>query len=216
MYNLNIDYFKNIDSKEKAYWLGFIYADGSVKNNTLIVQIKDYNHLESFRNAIAFDGPIKVVHGSGYNPDAIHYRLNVCRKEFVQPILDLGRYNSSMVFPDIPDELIKSFIVGYFDGDGSVWIAKNSSIIKGARYTYEKIGFSIIGDFSISLLISNYLISIGITNRIKNSKSEGMFYVEFSGKKSSRLFENHFYIDDIPVLVRKKEIVVNYNGPSVP
>lgn len=215
MYNLNIDYFKNIDSKEKAYWLGFIYADGSVKNNTLIIQIKDYDHLASFKNAIEFDGPIKVVYGSGYNPNAIHYRLNICRKEFVQPILNLGRYNSAMVFPNIPSELIKSFIIGYFDGDGSVWVSKNSSIIKGVRYTYNKIGFDIIGDFSISLSISDYLTSIGISNKIKNSKSEKMYYVEFSGKKSSRLFENHFYTNDLPVLIRKKEIVVNYNGPSV-
>ena len=29
-HNLNKEYFKNIDTEEKAYWLGFIAADGCV------------------------------------------------------------------------------------------------------------------------------------------------------------------------------------------
>ena len=29
-HNLNKDYFKNIDNEEKAYWLGFIAADGCI------------------------------------------------------------------------------------------------------------------------------------------------------------------------------------------
>ena len=29
---IDIDYFKNVDTEEKAYWLGFLYADGCVQN----------------------------------------------------------------------------------------------------------------------------------------------------------------------------------------
>ena len=29
-YRYDIDYFNLIDNAEKAYWLGFLYADGSV------------------------------------------------------------------------------------------------------------------------------------------------------------------------------------------
>lgn len=28
--NLNVDYFENVNSKEKAYWLGYLYADGNI------------------------------------------------------------------------------------------------------------------------------------------------------------------------------------------
>ena len=33
-YNFNTTYFKNIDDEHKAYWLGFIYADGSISGKS--------------------------------------------------------------------------------------------------------------------------------------------------------------------------------------
>lgn len=36
-YYFDFNYFQTIDTSEKAYWLGFMYADGSVRNNTLRV-----------------------------------------------------------------------------------------------------------------------------------------------------------------------------------
>lgn len=34
-YSLNEHYFDNIDCDEKAYWLGFLFADGAISNNTI-------------------------------------------------------------------------------------------------------------------------------------------------------------------------------------
>ena len=55
-HNLNKEYFKNIDTEEKAYWLGFIYADGyiikSEKNYELGIELnyKDVEHLNKFNS----------------------------------------------------------------------------------------------------------------------------------------------------------------------
>lgn len=38
-YNYNDNYFENIDTEEKAYWLGFIAADGSIVNNNRALEI---------------------------------------------------------------------------------------------------------------------------------------------------------------------------------
>lgn len=44
-----LTYFENIDTEEKAYWLGFLYADGYVNANEDKIELclaeKDFHHL---------------------------------------------------------------------------------------------------------------------------------------------------------------------------
>ena len=51
-YNCNYDYFKEIDTEDKSYWLGFLYADGSIHKTKhtmdLVLSINDKEHLYSF------------------------------------------------------------------------------------------------------------------------------------------------------------------------
>ena len=57
MINYNRHIFENIDTEEKAYWLGFILADGYLNTDKHMVRIKlgdvDKKHIEKF---IAFIG----------------------------------------------------------------------------------------------------------------------------------------------------------------
>ena len=75
-YNVNHNYFDIIDTEEKAYWLGFLYADGYIRErksgNSLEMKlsIKDKHHLELFResinsNHIIVDGFNKVKYKGG-------------------------------------------------------------------------------------------------------------------------------------------------------
>src|SRR5215213_7989745 len=63
------DYFNTIDTDEKAYWLGFIAADGTVVSNSrqysivLDLQPRDLHWLERFRDTIAPGAKI-TTHGS--------------------------------------------------------------------------------------------------------------------------------------------------------
>ena len=47
---MNENIFQQIDSNNKAYWLGFLAADGSVKGNELSIGLssKDRGHLAKF------------------------------------------------------------------------------------------------------------------------------------------------------------------------
>ena len=51
-YKINENFFKVIDTEEKAYWLGFITADGGLKSDANILKLrqskKDTSHLEKF------------------------------------------------------------------------------------------------------------------------------------------------------------------------
>ena len=57
---LDIDYFKTVDSPEKAYWLGFICADGCIKKDggKLTILVKDREICEKFKKAIKADHKI--------------------------------------------------------------------------------------------------------------------------------------------------------------
>ena len=58
------NYFNLIDSADKAYWLGFIAADGWLSSNLenprmmIGLSLKDISHLEKFKNQIKFTGII--------------------------------------------------------------------------------------------------------------------------------------------------------------
>lgn len=58
----NEHYFDNIDSEEKAYWLGFIFADGCIMNNTKTFELGlskiDSGHIDKFKKSILFTGKV--------------------------------------------------------------------------------------------------------------------------------------------------------------
>lgn len=120
-YHVDDSYFDVINTNEKAYWLGFISADGSVSKNiqfVLVVHKKDLQILIDFKNAIAPDAEIKQEIRKSRN----YYILRLSSRELVEK---LGKYNIisrktyNFEWPnELPEEYYIPFIIGYFDGDG--------------------------------------------------------------------------------------------------
>lgn len=110
--------FDVIDNEEKAYWLGFIHADGYLNERSLEIELKesDINHLEKFAEFIKeIKKPI------------IHIRCKktpTCRiclgcKKLVTKLKEID-VKSANIINLIPDHLKLAFIRGLFDGDGSI------------------------------------------------------------------------------------------------
>lgn len=126
-------FFNDIDSKEKAYWLGFLYADGYVGNDNrieLCLKESDKKHIEKFKNAIKSEHKISIKKNILQGKEFISYRI-VIRDELMNKSLKaLGCINNKSLvceFPLIKDELLIDFIRGYFDGDGCIFFDKRSS-----------------------------------------------------------------------------------------
>ena len=128
-YNVNDAYFENIDTEHKAYWLGFIYADGFINTTEDVVGIslnkEDEEHLEKFKKDIEFEGNIHHYKGKGFtNTDYV--RIIIRSKIMKQHLIKLGVYENKtniLSFPtinQIPRELMIHFIRGYIDGDGCI------------------------------------------------------------------------------------------------
>lgn len=122
--DINYNFFKEINSEENAYFLGLLYSDGCVqiKNNAYIMSLKlksnDQIILEKFRNIMSPSSPIKISEGK-YS----YFRIN--QKEICNQLISHGCVpNKSLVlqFPTtIPAELIRHFLRGYSDGDGTIY-----------------------------------------------------------------------------------------------
>lgn len=131
-YNIDDSYFEKIDSHRKAYFLGFLYADGylNVKNHsiTLSLQEQDKYILESLKEELKSDKPLYFIDYKSKNVNFNNqFSLNITNKKICRDLMNLGlTQNKSLVleFPTcISEEYYSSFILGYMDGDGH--IAKN-------------------------------------------------------------------------------------------
>ena len=83
-YNCNYDYFKEIDTEDKSYWLGFLYADGSIHKTKhtidLVLSINEKEHLYKFNNYLESTYPIKIERDK-------YVKLTIHNNALVSPIL---------------------------------------------------------------------------------------------------------------------------------
>lgn len=129
-YTANYEIFETIDSKEKAYWLGFIAADGCnyqrEHNASIILNIhqKDIEHLQKFKNFCNTDALIQTYESSiGYSNSTPMCKIVLNSIKMSNDLIDKGIVpNKSLILkpPSISKEYYLPFILGYFDGDGSI------------------------------------------------------------------------------------------------
>lgn len=132
-YQCNYQAFKIIDSSEKAYWLGFLAADGCIykrknsNSNFISVNIhsKDNEHLQKFLEFLNANIPIKtIIQQGGYSNNTPMSRITINSKDMVEDCVDKGivpRKSLVLEPPKIDEKYYLPFILGYFDGDGSIY-----------------------------------------------------------------------------------------------
>ena len=119
------DYFEKIDTPAKAYWLGFLYADGYTTTGNrwgLQLQHQDKLHLEKFAHAFSYNGKIRDRVQNGKQNSSIL----INNKKMCNDLKGLGVINNKtaiLTFPNaniLPERLQPHFIRGFFDGDGCI------------------------------------------------------------------------------------------------
>lgn len=124
--NLDVDYFKDIDTKEKAYWLGFFYADGYITRDQKVARLclanKDKGLIERFAACVGADiGKLTTVHRKSTGAKYVYF--SVRRREFVAHMVAAGCTNGktfTIRLPELRDDgLALAFLLGYYDGDGT-------------------------------------------------------------------------------------------------
>lgn len=176
-------FFDYIDNEEKAYWLGFVYADGYIttgNNLGITLSNKDIDHLYKFIKAINGNFQPKTYKGTGYSEN-LYSRVMLKSKRVVDGLIKNGvKYNKSLIleFPSneqVPDNLIRHFIRGYFDGDGSIVLSKNSINMKvcGTKEFLYKM---------ISTLNNNCTYEYKKVLYKRRNDDKNTYYISFGGR----------------------------------
>jgi intein/homing endonuclease len=120
-----------IDTEEKAYWLGFFYADAYNKEKTgqIIIELQERDKPHLDKCAKFFGQPREPFIQYKNKGKYIAYRLELNSRHLSNKLKELGCHGAksfNIVFPDWLDEkLIKHFVRGYFDGDGCLHVNKS-------------------------------------------------------------------------------------------
>ena len=208
-YCLNENYFSSIDSEDKAYWLGFISADGNVykrgENGTIIISfnlnIKDKNHLQKFLDSINSNAIIKEIDGSGYGEGTKMASLYINSKKMGEDLIKLGvvpRKSLILKPPSIEDIFIKDWIRGYFDGDGSITPVLNNG----------KCQLSFLGTKEVLIFIQNFLTPNKTIKLYQKDINKNNFSFNYGGKKSILNILDKFYLNPSIYLERKYKKVL--------
>ena len=132
--NINLDYFKVIDTKEKAYWLGFLFADGWLSRQARYVRFgvssdkKDELQIDRFANAIGFN--LKYKYYPKHITEKNLVKIRFMNRQFAYNLVKLGfiignKKSKNIQLPRLSSrELYLAFLLGYFDGDGKVYAAR--------------------------------------------------------------------------------------------
>lgn len=184
-------FFETIDSESRAYWLGYIMADGCVtitQSNRVEVSSKDIEHLKKWNAAIR--SPHRILMSYGKYGKSVH-----CSKEMVDDLIRHGvvpRKSLTLRFPTtIPEQLIRHFIRGYFDGDGCLSLSR-----KPGRRSQVYVSFVGTGPF-----VASIRDILGITNAIRPRGN--VFVMECTGNMKAKRILDYLYEDATVYLDRK-------------
>lgn len=209
-YYFNNEYFDRIDTEEKAYWLGFLYADGYISSNNngfgCSLKKEDESHLKKFLNCIE----INNLSCLQYEERTKSYGFDLFDANMYNRLVELGftpnkSYDhSDKIFFNIPDSFKRDFIRGLWDGDGYVSISSENKNITGI----------VSNNNELLVTIAKYLCNIFDKNFCKVSYSDGYPRIRLSCKKAY-FFCTYLYNNSKIYLDRKYNAYLKLNKPKI-
>lgn len=210
---VNSLYFDNIDTSEKAYWLGMMYADGYIdeEHNGFELCLKDKEHIEKFKTALQSKHTIskKTIIVNDKTCEA--YRLNIRDKQIVKSLVKQGCFQAksfNIKFPteeQVPKKFLKDFIRGFFDGDGDISLTGN-------KHGYRIIGFTCANEEFLKDLAK--VLEKELDIHVKPESTKKHYRLRIQSVIESYKFLDYIYKDSKEYLQRKYELYQNFILPS--
>jgi len=200
--NFDDDYFEKIDSEDKAYFLGLLFADGNVylKRNRVQLTLANEDSYIIDKLAECID-----YHGKIYSDRRLYAKIILPSKKMCQDLISLGctsKKSLTLKFPDgLEEKLLHHFIRGYFDGDGHV--SKDKKLTN--PYYHINITSSEAFTKRLKEILSDKGIETGKMYKRYKDKPDSAYTV-YVRNKSAEDFFSYIYADATLFLNRKKKV----------
>ena len=211
----DFDFFENIDTEEKAYWLGFMFADGYIVNHEnhygedsfgLTLAEDSLDSIEKFKKSLHATNPILYDNSKSIGqPQA---KIVLTSQKTVNDLIDKGcvKQKSLILQPPkkVPEKLLSHFIRGFFDGDGSLM-----------KYNYNNYPSYQIG-FTTTYEMAIWLREIFGKGDIRKEKRRDFTWYYSIGGNRQVLDICHYMYDEATIWMDRKyaryqELLAKYN-----
>lgn len=205
--NVNENFFSSWSSK-MAYTLGVICTDGNLnpgrirepwraKSTSTIPRISVYQKepelLEKVLRLMECDARL-IFHEEkiyGKTKAGAGYFFDITNEKLYNDVVKLGltpNKSLTMQFPTMPNEFIRHFIRGCWDGDGTVYIEKKRNKINASFVS---------GSYAFVEAMIEHLVKAGFSERTihSNNHSNKSYYFRFTGSQVPMLY--HYLYDDV-------------------
>lgn len=195
----NYTFFEEINTEEKAYFLGLFFADGNItirKSGQKVVQIQlnDKKPVFDFLKNIEANFKPYIYKNSIGNTV---YKVQITSEKMFSDLEKLGcveRKSLILKYPvNLDSSFDQAFIRGYFDGDGSVYLTKDD----------KSIGISFNGTKEFLEVVNSKLPSPMSFNK-EERKISNTYYLRCSGPNRVLPYYNYLYENSNQFFERKK------------
>ncbi|MFX1445832.1 MAG: LAGLIDADG family homing endonuclease [Promethearchaeota archaeon] len=186
--NINLDYFKSINTKEKAYWLGWLYAEAWLTLDKGCVRFgvevnkNDEILIEKFAKTTGLNLEFKEINYQDRGTTRIRFVNNKYTDNLIKHGFIIGKKKSKNIeLPELKTrELYLAFLLGYFDGDGT---QGQSRIHSGSRKYLRQI--------KRKFNIKNKISLVQIDERYENSFKGECYNLYLGAELFNEMLDNY-------------------------
>lgn len=197
MYSINKNYFSDIINEKQAYWLGVIWADGSIGiysngngycHHRIQLTSKDNDWLNIFLEDIQSSHPLRKTKRN-------YYLFSVSSKDMFYDLFKHGIIPRKTYSNNTPivkkDNLVSHVVRGIFDGDGCI----------SGNYTYPVLTIT-NNKKTCNWILYNFRKNLDCGGGIYNY-NEGAYRLRIGGRSQIKKIVSWLYSDATRFLNRK-------------